>query len=621
MNSSVHRITLDVAETASHSAVTFRQGENAHRMEISFTDNGLPYRVSGECYAVLAARKSDGTQLLHACSIVNDTVIYTLTAQTTAAPGRLECEVRLYGENSKLLIAPKFSMFVEDSTIDESGIESTDEFSALNDLISRAATVSVFRIKGYFDSAEDLERISSPAVGDTYAIGTESPYEIYVWDAVNGEWVNHGTLQGEPGEQGVQGEKGEQGERGEQGVQGVPGEKGDKGDTGEKGDQGVSGVYVGGGTAPAAYNVQIDPSGEAAEFVTADELAPVAALGEVTAKKLHYLAELTKGQAWDTENGASPAGYQAVPSGAKAVSVNRFSGNSLNFNQLANVANSSAQTTSGVTITYDAQSQTLTLNGTAAATITKYNIFGLDSGTFGSRPSHAAALSVTRISGTCNVGTASKIQDGYNGSVSTILFADLMNGVVSKRYVMHNSGTSSILFSLASGDSFENLVLKAQFFDLTQMFGAGKEPATAEEFRAMFPLDWYGYSAGEIVSPEVTEIVSRKQDSTVLGTITMPQSLLTFLADKGYGQSPIGGTGNTLDLDNRKYTQLGSYVGGVWTALEEPVEYDLSVYFPEEGFNLLNAEGGGSLTFVQEDTMLPVVNGTVYAVNLSEATV
>ena len=253
MNSSLHRITLDVAEAASHSAVTLRQGENAHRLEINFTDNGLPYRISGECYAVLAARKSDGTQLLNACSIVNDTVIYTLTAQTTAAPGRLECEVRLYGENSKLLIAPKFSMFVEDSTIDESGIESSDEFSALNDLISRAATVSVFRIKGYFESAEDLERISSPSVGDTYGIGTESPYEIYVWDAVNGEWVNHGTLQGEPGEPGQDGQDGAPGQPGQTGPQGV---------------QGVSGVYVGEGEAPESCNVQIDPNGSADELVT-----------------------------------------------------------------------------------------------------------------------------------------------------------------------------------------------------------------------------------------------------------------------------------------------------------------------------------------------------------------
>lgn len=241
MNISTHRISLDVAAAASHSAVTLRQGENAHRLEISFTDNGLPYSVSGECYAVFAAKKSDGTQLLNNCAIVNDTVIYDLTAQTTAAPGRLVCEVRLYGAADKLLIAPKFSMFVEDSAIDESGIESSDEFSALNALISQTATAAVFRLKGYFAAAEDLAQLSDPAAGDAYGIGPASPYEIYVWDGVNGEWVNHGTLQGEAGVQGP---------------------------AGPAGAAGVSGVYVGSGEAPAAYNVQIDPEGSADELVT-----------------------------------------------------------------------------------------------------------------------------------------------------------------------------------------------------------------------------------------------------------------------------------------------------------------------------------------------------------------
>ena len=39
-----------------------------------------------------------------------------------------------------------------------------------------------------------------------------------------------------------------------------------------------------------------------------------------------------------------------------------------------------------------------------------------------------------------------------------------------------------------------------QFFDLTQMFGEGNEPATVEEFEAMFPNDYYEYNEGELMS-------------------------------------------------------------------------------------------------------------------------
>ena len=39
-----------------------------------------------------------------------------------------------------------------------------------------------------------------------------------------------------------------------------------------------------------------------------------------------------------------------------------------------------------------------------------------------------------------------------------------------------------------------------QVFDLTQMFGQGREPATISEFRAMFTEPWYDYDAGSIVN-------------------------------------------------------------------------------------------------------------------------
>lgn len=39
-----------------------------------------------------------------------------------------------------------------------------------------------------------------------------------------------------------------------------------------------------------------------------------------------------------------------------------------------------------------------------------------------------------------------------------------------------------------------------QLIDLTQMFGEGNEPATVEEFEAMFPDDYYEYNEGELMS-------------------------------------------------------------------------------------------------------------------------
>lgn len=42
--------------------------------------------------------------------------------------------------------------------------------------------------------------------------------------------------------------------------------------------------------------------------------------------------------------------------------------------------------------------------------------------------------------------------------------------------------------------------------DLTLMFGAGNEPSTVAEFEALFPLDYYAYNAGELLSVNATGI-------------------------------------------------------------------------------------------------------------------
>ena len=99
-----------------------------------------------------------------------------------------------------------------------------------------------FTILGYYDTIEALNAaVEAPKAGEMYGIGTAAPYDIYVWDAVGGQWVNNGAIQGpkgDPGETGPQGPKGDPGDTGPQGPQGP---KGDPGDTGPQGPQGPKG--------------------------------------------------------------------------------------------------------------------------------------------------------------------------------------------------------------------------------------------------------------------------------------------------------------------------------------------------------------------------------------------
>lgn len=58
-----------------------------------------------------------------------------------------------------------------------------------------------FKIMGYYSSLDALKAaIANPSVGDTYGVGTASPYDIYVFDGITNQWINNGSIQGVKGD-------------------------------------------------------------------------------------------------------------------------------------------------------------------------------------------------------------------------------------------------------------------------------------------------------------------------------------------------------------------------------------------------------------------------------------
>lgn len=67
----------------------------------------------------------------------------------------------------------------------------------------KGETGSGFKVLGYYATESALSAaVTNPAAGDAYGIGTSDPYDIYIWDGVNHEWVNNGVLQGPAGKDG-----------------------------------------------------------------------------------------------------------------------------------------------------------------------------------------------------------------------------------------------------------------------------------------------------------------------------------------------------------------------------------------------------------------------------------
>lgn len=144
------------------------------------------------------------------------------------------------------------------------------------------------------------------------------------------------------------------------------------------------------------------------------------------------------------------------------------------------------QTIYGVTFTNNGDG-TITVNGTATG-LCQYKITNSYKKLIGENTNKC--LLVGSIS--ANSGTPYYLQlDFVEGNSWSRAALDFGKGVI---FTNSDSSTQLLSIIVKSGVTVNNLIFKPQLFDLTEMFGAGHEPATVAEFRQRFPNELYPYS-------------------------------------------------------------------------------------------------------------------------------
>lgn len=226
MNYSVKRISLDIHSTSSRETVNTKRGDTGRKIYISLVDGGIPYIISEDCHAVFTAKKPDGKIVFNDCAIDNNTIIYEVTEQTVAVEGRVDCEIKLYGADNKLITSAKFTIAVFGTVYNEGDeIESSDEFSALTKMMGDAieatenaneAADEANRVAQDLLDARDNGEFTGPGIiilgsynteaeliaahpigeiGGYYLVGTD----LYIWSAKENKWLNVGNIQGTNG--------------------------------------------------------------------------------------------------------------------------------------------------------------------------------------------------------------------------------------------------------------------------------------------------------------------------------------------------------------------------------------------------------------------------------------
>ena len=107
-------ITLDLQQSAQSERYRVRRADNAHFLKIRLRDGMHTCCLDG-LSAALTAQKPDGALVYQDCTAEDGVFQTPITAQLTALPGEVACEVRILGEEGSLLTTGRFLLEVADT--------------------------------------------------------------------------------------------------------------------------------------------------------------------------------------------------------------------------------------------------------------------------------------------------------------------------------------------------------------------------------------------------------------------------------------------------------------------------------------------------------------------------
>lgn len=297
-----------------------------------------------------------------------------------------------------------------------------------------------------------------------------------------------------------------------------------------------------------------------------------------TDRKLDALWKLNQGISYEFQTDEAEAYQKTVPSGAKMVSIKSIGGKTIVWNQL-NLNNENSVTKNGISFINN-KDGSWTITGTCSTS------------NGGSADVLIYRFAVKYVSGHKYLVKADKYSDGNYG------FAINGRSYPLKKAIIINYAFNPVIF-VNDKATVDNVTMRMNIFDLTQMFGAGNEPSTPEEFEAMFPADYYPYNAGELMSAPVNEVVyldTKNQETSY----PIPQAILDL---EGYGES-----GNFVDFVEKKYHKGDRTI-------------DISDIMGDTFQQPLEVEVGGTLTFKNSngnDYRIPVPSSEEYVISLAE---
>ena len=293
-----------------------------------------------------------------------------------------------------------------------------------------------------------------------------------------------------------------------------------------------------------------------------------------TSRSLTALWDLNKGISYRFEEDTTKAYQKKVPSGAKLGAVNTICGRTIVYNQYANI-NSTMKLWADNSGFYknlgELSGHKLYIMNKCAVTKILY-----DKEIYYKR----LILFNENDEGVINVGnTIIKKADMAVGKVFTNKEIAQAPSTL-KAIRLYNIGDDETGLT-AECDSWVNII------DLTQIFGSGNEPSTVEEFEAMFPLDYYPYSEGTLMSMGTKDVVEQGKNYFKCKSF----SCGFYGSDTAHLSNVYGTSIDSTEPSNKvTVTQtkaenkdaISNYANGVFSVSLEPIKIDKQYIFSFE---------------------------------------
>ena len=216
MNYSNYRFTLDIQSNLSQVSLPVKLNDTGRQLLIGLTDGGNPYIISEGSMAKFTYKKTEPNSEgiyeagIYDCVLEDNysTIRFDLTSAITNVAGVVDCEIRLYGPNGRLLTSPRFILVVNERVIYDDDIPLDEQqISAIDAIIlSEASRVEAENERQIAEvSREELVQsaVENANSAAEYAIGS-TPYI-----GENGNWWINEEDTGRPsrGETGKTGAK------------------------------------------------------------------------------------------------------------------------------------------------------------------------------------------------------------------------------------------------------------------------------------------------------------------------------------------------------------------------------------------------------------------------------